>query len=146
MQNLSRGTPAAKMRRDLAVARLDSYFELSQCRSMIFQIPIFCAQCNTVYPSGIALGPNATIGIQNSIFGCPRGHDSPIPDGTFSVRDGLVQIHTASGSEPVLEKIRRLASDAVKGKSDANDAIKAIEALAPSLAPILKVAGNRIRS
>jgi hypothetical protein len=108
-----------------------------------FQIPIFCAQCNTVYPSGIALGAGASISIQNSVFGCPRGHDSPIPDGTFKVRDGVVQISTVSGSEPVLERIRRIASDAVNGKSDTEDAIKAIEALAPSLSPILKLAGNK---
>jgi hypothetical protein len=110
---------------------------------MIFQIPIFCEQCKTVYPSGIALDASSSINIANSVYGCPRGHESPIPDGTFSVRDGLVQIRTELGSEPVLERIRRLASDAIKGKSDADDTIKAIEALAPSLSPILKLAGKQ---
>jgi hypothetical protein len=109
---------------------------------MVFQIPIFCAQCNTIYPSGIALGQGASISIKNSVYGCPRGHDSQIPDGTFSVRDGLVQVSTESGSEPVLERIRRLATDAVKGKSNAEEAIKAIESLAPGLSPVLKLAGT----
>jgi hypothetical protein len=109
---------------------------------MIFQIPIFCAQCNTVYSSGIALGAGATIGIENSVSQCPRGHMSPIPDGTFQVRDGVLQITTASGSESVLQHIRRLASDAISGKTEADEAIKAIEALAPSLSPILKLIGK----
>ena len=63
--------------------------------------------------------------------------------GTFQVRDGLVEITTVAGSEPILERIRRLADDAVKGRTDPDDAIKAIETLAPSLGPILKLVGNK---
>jgi hypothetical protein len=108
-----------------------------------YQIPIFCEQCNTIYPSGIALGGHARINIRNSAYGCPRGHFCPIPDGAFQVRDGVVEISTASGSsEPVLERIRRLASDAIKGKTDAEEALQAIEAIAPSLSPILKLFGH----
>ncbi|MBR1236170.1 hypothetical protein [Bradyrhizobium sp. AUGA SZCCT0182] len=67
---------------------------------------------------------------------------SPIPSGTFQVRDGVLQITTASGSESVLGHIRRLAADAISGKTEADEAIKAIEALAPSLSPILKLVGK----
>lgn len=109
---------------------------------MIFQIPNYCPQCNTIYPSGIALGSDSQMGIEDCVSVCPRGHDCSIPDGTFSVRDGLVEISTKAGSEPVLDRIRRLASDAIKGKSDPDEAIKAIEALAPSLSPVIKLVGK----
>jgi hypothetical protein len=91
----------------------------------------------------MAVGAGGKItNLGSSTFQCPRGHTSLVPEGTFEVRDGVVAITTASGSEPVLERIRRLASDAVRGKTDSDEAIKAIEALAPSLSPIFKLVGK----
>jgi hypothetical protein len=106
---------------------------------MHFQLPVYCPECNAIYGGVMQMVAGATVVMQNVKFQCPRGHTTQMPDGTIEVRDGVVHI-AAPGEEsiPVLEKIRRLAQEAVEGKTDADTAIAAISEIAPSLAPLLK--------
>ena len=65
-----------------------------------------------------------------------------VMDGAFEIRDGVLTIFDETGSQPIIERLRKLAQDAVAGKTDPEEAIKAIEQLAPGLAPILKAFGK----
>jgi hypothetical protein len=109
---------------------------------MHIQIPAYCAKCNAFFSSGFALGPGARINIESCRSTCPRGHITQVLDGAFEIRDGVLTIFDGAGSQPVMERLRKLAQDAVAGKADPEEAIKAIEQLAPSLAPILKAFGK----
>lgn len=57
----------------------------------------------------------------------------------------MMHIATAGGSEPVIERLGRIksiAEQAVAGTTTTDDAIAAISAIAPSLAPVLKALGK----
>jgi hypothetical protein len=109
---------------------------------MTFQVPMYCPSCNALYGGAIALGDASTVVVGVNVkFRCPRGHISTVPEGVIDVKNGV--LHIARDGEPaipILESIRRLAQEAVDGKADTDATIEAISALAPSLAPILKIA------
>ena len=63
-------------------------------------------------------------------------------DGSFDIRDGILTITDQAGSEPVLDRIRRLVEAATAGQTDPAAALDAIGELAPSLKPILKAFGK----
>lgn len=75
-------------------------------------IPAVCRTCHTVFPSLIVIS-GGPVSIQNLRVGpCPNGHKNAIiPNGTYSLRDGLMQIVTGTfGSPPDLQLIHSLAN------------------------------------
>jgi hypothetical protein len=104
---------------------------------MSVHIPAYCPICRALYPSGIVLGEGSQITASNNLSNCPRGHTTRVLEGTFQVRDGVLHIQGQNA-----ERIRKLALKAVKGQADADEALKTIEAIAPSLGPIIKLFGK----
>ena len=104
---------------------------------MALEIPAYCPTCRALYPSGIVLGEGASATLLGNVSNCPRGHTTQVLEGTMEVRDGVLHVQRQR-----IEKIKRLALKAVSGKTDAEEALKAIEVLAPSLAPVIKVFGK----
>lgn len=109
---------------------------------MHLQIPAYCAKCNAFFASGFALGPFARVQLESCKSACPQGHLTQVLDGAFEIRDGVLTVFDGTGSQPVMERLKKLAQDAVAGKSDPEEAIKAIEQLAPGLAPVLRAFGK----
>src|SRR4051794_39219131 len=106
---------------------------------MNIKMPMYCPTCRVVYPTPLELLPDMPVTFYgNMTFQCPKGHTSKIPPSTIDVRNGILHITNAAGSGPLLDQLRKLAADAVAGKSDPGDTVKKITALAPELAPIFK--------
>lgn len=84
---------------------------------------------------------SSKINLSNNSYRCPKGHTSKIPDGAFQVMNGVLHVRDGSGNaRPVIEEIRRLATEAIAGKAPAEDALDAISLLSPDLGSLIKVA------
>jgi hypothetical protein len=110
-----------------------------------FEIPVYCHQCNAVYRSGMVLDETSRINVgPGSAFICPRGHSADLMEGTFDARSGVLRVRDAQGgSVPAWQKIHDLASQALSGEINQDEAIDAISLLAPDLGSLLKVARGK---
>ena len=112
---------------------------------MRFEIPVYCPQCNAVYRSGLVLDETSRINVApGSAFACPKGHSASLMEGTFDAMSGVLQVRDARGqSVPVWQKIHDLASQALSGEINQDEAIDAISLLAPDLGPMLRLARGK---
>lgn len=89
------------------------------------------------------MASGASIGISDVLGRCPRGHSTTVLDGTYDIMDGALRLRDAPEStRAMLESIRQIAIDAVRGRVEQQEAADAIAELAPCLAPILKATKN----
>lgn len=100
---------------------------------MLFQIPAVCPTCSAVFPSGIAMDETAIIHCERNRAGpCPNGHMGLIPDGTYSVLNGFLQLSRGQfGAKSDLKTIHTIAVEAQNGSRPLGSAIDAIAALLP---------------
>ncbi|HEV7433463.1 MAG TPA: hypothetical protein VGO22_01105 [Pseudorhizobium sp.] len=93
----------------------------------MISIPAVCPTCGAVYPSGIAVGEGSKNYFEGNRSMCPNGHWGNVPNGTYSVADGILRISRgAFGSISDLTKIRDLAQAVEDRKVEAPDALAEI--------------------
>jgi len=104
------------------------------------QLPAFCDNCGTVFPSGFAIiGVASATFIGNKSGPCPVcGSMGSVPDGVFSAADNVIRL--LSGPQKTIEQLQRLASvisEARRTASEPKDALEKIKREAPELNSII---------
>jgi len=103
------------------------------------QLPAFCDNCGTVFPSGFAMGGGSATFIGNKSGPCPAcGEMGSVPDGVYNVTGNVIRI--LSGSQKTIEQLQKLASvisEARKTVSEPNKAAEKIKQEAPELTSII---------
>ena len=91
------------------------------------QLPAFCDNCGTVFPSGFAIsgGGSATL-IGNKSGPCPAcGGMGSVPDGVFNVTGNVVRL--LSGPQKTIEQLQKLASVINEARRTVEEPNKAVE-------------------
>lgn len=113
---------------------------------MIISIPAICPQCGAVFPSGFAIGGNASVAVEGCQSGpCPNGHMGIVPNGTYNLVNGILQISRGEfGNAKDLQRIFAIATAARESKKPASAALDEIAALLPSdAAAAIKQLGSK---
>lgn len=104
------------------------------------QLPAFCDNCGTVFPSGFAISGGGSVTLIGNRSGpCPVcGSMGSVPDGLFSAAGDVIRL--LAGPQKTVEQLQRLASviaEARKTVSEPNKAAETIKREAPELSSII---------
>lgn len=98
-------------------------------------IPAICPTCQQAFNSPISMGEGATFNNYGSvIIPCPNGHSAYVPQGSYTVVNGLLRIISGGfGSTDDLQLIESVAREAThKSSTEQQSALDQIAALLPS--------------
>jgi hypothetical protein len=109
------------------------------------RIPAICPQCEAIFPSGFDLDESLASFEGCTSGPCPKGHMGIVPDGTYSVFNGILRISRGEhGDLKDLQRMFAIARAASSGEKPTERAIEEIASLLPEeAAKVIRRLGSR---